>query len=38
MKAIQVNSFGDPDVMKLGEMENPIPSEGEILIKVKYQN
>ena len=34
MKAIQVNSFGDPDVMKLGEMDDPIPSEGEILVKV----
>ncbi|MED5579182.1 MAG: NADPH:quinone reductase [Nitrospinota bacterium] len=35
MKAIQVNSFGEPSVMKLGEIDDPIPSEGEILIEVK---
>ena len=35
MKAIQVKSFGDPDVMTIGEMDDPTPSEGEILIQVK---
>ncbi|MHC4187427.1 MAG: alcohol dehydrogenase catalytic domain-containing protein, partial [Planctomycetota bacterium] len=35
MKAIQVNNFGEPEVMKLQEVKEPIPGEGEVLIDVR---
>ena len=34
MKAIQVNEFGGPNVMKLEEVEDPVPSEGEAVVRV----
>ena len=34
MKAIRVNEFGDPNVMKLEEVEDPVPSEGEAVVRV----
>ncbi len=35
MKAIRVEEFGDPSVLKLEEVERPEPDEGEVLIEVK---
>ena len=34
MKAIRVHELGDPDVMRLEEIEKPAPREGEVLIQV----
>ena len=34
MKAIRISEFGDPDVMKLEEVEDPGPSEGEAVVRV----
>ncbi|GAB3774309.1 NADP-dependent oxidoreductase [Spirosoma horti] len=34
MKAIRVYEFGGPEVMKLAEVERPIPAADEILVKV----
>ncbi|AUD06600.1 NADP-dependent oxidoreductase [Spirosoma pollinicola] len=34
MKAIRVHEFGGPDVMKLEEVERPVPAADEILVKV----
>ena len=34
MKAIRVNEFGGPDVMKLEEIERPAPAADEVLVKV----
>ena len=34
MKAIVVEEFGGPDVLKLAEVERPEPGEGEVLIRV----
>lgn len=34
MKAIRIHEFGKPDVMKLEEIERPVPSAEEILVKV----
>ena len=34
MKAIRINEFGGPDVMKLEEIERPVPAPDEILVKV----
>jgi NADPH:quinone reductase-like Zn-dependent oxidoreductase len=34
MKAIRINEFGGPDVMKLEEIEPPVPAPDEILIKL----
>ncbi|CCH02670.1 Alcohol dehydrogenase zinc-binding domain protein [Fibrella aestuarina BUZ 2] len=34
MKAIRVHEFGGPDVMKLDEIERPVPAPDELLIKV----
>ncbi len=35
MKAIRVEEFGDPGVLKLAEVERPEPGEGEVLIEVR---
>lgn len=35
MKAIRVEEFGDPSVLKLVEIERPAPGDGEVLIEVK---
>ena len=34
MKAIQISEFGGPEVMKLVELPDPTPGEGEILLDV----
>lgn len=34
MKAIRIFEFGGPEVMKMVEMERPVPAAGEILVKV----
>ena len=34
MKAIQITEFGGPDVMKLVELPDPTPGEGEVLLDV----
>jgi NADPH:quinone reductase-like Zn-dependent oxidoreductase len=34
MKAIQIEAFGEPDVMKLVDVERPVPAADEILVKV----
>ncbi len=34
MKAIRVSEFGDPDVMKLEEVEDPEPSEGQAVVRI----
>ncbi len=35
MKAITVEEFGEPDVLKYGEAERPEPGEGEVLVEVR---
>lgn len=35
MKAIRVHQTGDPSVMKLEEVPDPIPGEGQLLVDVK---
>jgi NADPH2:quinone reductase len=34
MKAIEISSFGAPDVLRLGERPMPLPAAGELLIRV----
>lgn len=34
MKAIRIHEFGGPEVMKLDEVERPVPAADEILVKV----
>lgn len=34
MKAIRIHETGDPDVMRLEDVEKPTPREGEVLIQV----
>ena len=34
MKAIRIDEFGEPDVMKIVEVERPAPKSDEILVKV----
>lgn len=34
MKAIRIHQRGEPEVMKLEELDMPVPAEGELLIKV----
>jgi len=34
MKAIEITSFGAPDVLRLGERPVPVPGTGELLIRV----
>jgi NADPH:quinone reductase-like Zn-dependent oxidoreductase len=34
MKAIRINEFGGPEVMKLEEVERPAPKSDEILVKI----
>jgi len=35
MKAVVCTGYGPPDVLKLREVEKPIPADNEVLIKVK---
>lgn len=34
MKAIRIHEFGNPEVMKLEEIEDPKPGQGEVVIKI----
>jgi NADPH2:quinone reductase len=34
MKAIEITSYGAPDVLRLGERPDPVPAAGEVLIRV----
>lgn len=34
MKAIQIDGFGGPEVLKLQEFEDPVAGEGEVVIRV----
>lgn len=34
MKAVRINEFGGTEVLKIQEIERPVPREDEILIKV----
>src|ERR1700744_5418746 len=34
MKAIRIYEFGEPEVMKIVEVERPVPAADEILVKV----
>jgi NADPH:quinone reductase len=35
MKAVLMTAVGDPDVLKVQEVEKPLPSDGELLIRLK---
>jgi NADPH2:quinone reductase len=35
MKAVQIHQFGNPDVLKVGEIPPPRPQPGEVLIEVQ---
>src|SRR6058998_3594945 len=35
MKAIRVNEFGGPDVLRLEELPDPRPAAGEVLVRVR---
>jgi len=34
MKAVEITSYGAPDVLRLGERPDPVPGAGELLIRV----
>lgn len=34
MKAIIVERYGEPEVMRIGEVPDPVPREGEVLVKI----
>ena len=36
MKAVRVDEFGGPEVLRLEEIETPVPKDDEVLIKVRY--
>jgi len=35
MKAIVQRRYGPPDVLRLEEVEKPVPGEGEVLVRVR---
>jgi NADPH2:quinone reductase len=35
MRAIQISEFGGPEVLELVELPDPVPAEGEVLIRVR---
>ena len=35
MKAIICEGFGEADVLKIGEVDFPIPNENEIIVKIE---
>lgn len=36
MKAALINEFGSPDVLKITDVQKPVPRDDEVLIKVKF--
>ncbi len=36
MRAVVIDEFGGPEVLRLAELEKPVPAENEILVKVAY--
>ncbi|MFJ5713196.1 NADPH:quinone reductase [Neobacillus sp. NPDC093127] len=36
MKAIQMSSFGEPEVLKLVEVKEPVPAENEVRVRLYY--
>lgn len=34
MKAIEITSYGAPEVLRLGQRPDPVPGAGELLIRV----
>jgi putative PIG3 family NAD(P)H quinone oxidoreductase len=34
MKAVELERFGPPEVMRIGEVERPVPGEGQVLVAV----
>lgn len=36
MKAAIINEFGSPDVLKITDIQKPVPGDDEVLIKVKF--
>ena len=34
MRAVEITSFGPPDVLRLGERPQPVAGAGEVLIRV----
>ena len=35
MKAIIVDRYGDPEVMRMGELPDPVPGEGQVLVRLQ---
>src|SRR2546423_228742 len=35
MKAIRVNEFGGPDVLRLEDVDDPRPADGQVLVRVR---
>jgi NADPH:quinone reductase-like Zn-dependent oxidoreductase len=36
MRAVLIREYGGPNVMKLEEIDRPVPSAGEVLVKIHY--
>jgi len=36
MRAAFVNEFGNPDSIQVGDLPDPVPAKGEVLIRVRY--
>ncbi|GAA0381532.1 NADP-dependent oxidoreductase [Bacillus horti] len=36
MKAVRVHEYGDPGVLKVEDVERPVPQAGEVLVRVVY--